>query len=319
QQQQQQHPRPGRLNTQLRTSTSYHPHRQQHQRHTPAPPSSYLGGGGHLTNIRSISIPTIPLSNTMASYESFVVPACNSADSSPASSPKTSTTTIKFPTFGGSNGSPVSVCGLGSTSPLTPMDFLGYGTTSSHHSSFDPTMHNGGVGGAGVDFSMALNMIHRGPAGTTDQLGSPNDGTNNQVLLPFATHGAPAAMYNPHFLQQQAMHIPQDTMPLTPTSLEMQDFTNRALQMTESLESWMNTQLIPSLDVFTNNSNTAPLPHMSSSFLADPGFGQPEPQQMQPQHRPSTQHQYQQMQSLYIPQMQDDEEDDDGVDEVSHE
>ena len=277
-----------------------------------------------MTNIGSISIPTIPLSNTMASYESLVVPACNSADSSPASSPRTSTTTIEFPTIGGSNGSSASVCGPGSTSPLTPVKFLGYGTASSHHSSFGPTIYNGGVDGAGTDFSMAFNMIHPDLAGTTDPLVSPVDGTNNQVLLPFSTHGATAPMYsphhNPHFLQHQAMHIPQDTMPPTSTltSLGMQDFTNGALQMTESLESWMNSQLVPSLDIF-NNSNTTPLPHTNSTFLAGAGFGQPQPQQMQPQHRPSIQHQYQHQQSFYIPQIQDDEEDDDGVDEVSHE
>ncbi|KAK3806885.1 MAG: hypothetical protein JOS17DRAFT_767177 [Linnemannia elongata] len=341
---QQQHPHPGRLNTQLSTSTSYHPHHQQHQRHTPTPPSSYLGGGGgHMTNIGSISIPTIPLSNTMASYESLVVPACNSADSSPASSPRTLTTTIEFPTIGGIiNGSSVSVCGPGSTSPLTPMDFLGYGTTSSHHhSSFGPTMHNGSVsGGARANFSMSLKMIHPGPTGTTDQLVFPID----QALLPFSTHGAAAAapMYSPHhnlhFLQQQAMHILQDNMAPThtPISLRMQDLTNGALQTTESLESWMNSQLVPSLDVFSSNSNPAPPPHTNSPFLASPGFGQSQPQpqqmlvqsqpqpqqmlvQMQPQHRSPIQHQYQHQQSFYIPQMQDDEEDNDGVAEVSQE
>ncbi|KAF9277875.1 hypothetical protein BGZ88_000925 [Linnemannia elongata] len=322
QRQQQQHPRPGRLNTQLRTSASYRPHHQHHQRHTPSPPSYLGGGGGHMTNIGSISIPTIPISNTMASYESLVVPACNSADSSPASSPRTSTTTIEFPTIGGSNGSSVSVCGPnGSTSPLTPMDFLGYGATSSHHSSFGPTMmHNGSVGGgAGADFSMALNMIHPGTASTTDQqrVSPIHDGANNQVLLPFATHGTAAAalLYSPHFLQQQAMHIPQDAMPptSTPTSLGVQDFTNgAALQMTESLESWMNSQLVPSLNVFSNNnSNTALLTHTNSPFLTGTAFGQPQPQQMQPQQ------QYQQ--GFYIPQMSDDEEDDEGVDEVLHE
>ncbi|KAF9150084.1 hypothetical protein BG015_008106 [Linnemannia schmuckeri] len=302
--QQQQHPRPGRLNTtQLRTSGAYpshHPHHQHKQQHTPAPPSSYVGGG-HMTNIGSISIPTIPLSNTMASYESLVVPACNSADSSPASSPRTSTTTIEFPTIGGSSSG--SVSGAESMSPLAPMDFLAYGT-SSPHSSF-PTMHNAG----GADFSMTLNMIHPTGPGTADQLISPIDGTttNNQVFLPFATtstQGA-ASMYSPHFhfLQQQqpqAMHIPQDN-------------TNNNTGMTESLESWMNSQLVPSLDVFSNP-NSLSLTHTNSPFLAGGGFGQ---QQLQHQHRPSIQHQHQQ--SFYIPQMHDDDEEDDGANEVSHE
>ncbi|KAF8934955.1 hypothetical protein BGZ47_010127 [Haplosporangium gracile] len=259
-----------------------------------------------MTNIGSISIPTIPLSNTIASYESLVVPACNSADSSPASSPRTSTATIEFHTTGDSSSG--SVPGPKSASPLMPMDFLAYGT-SSPHSSF-PTIHNPGE----ADFSMALNMIHPAGPGTADQLVSPIDGTttNNQVFLPFTTtttttttQGA-ASMYNPHFhflhqQQPQAMHIPQDNT------------NNNTTGMTESLESWMNSQLVPSLDVFSNP-NSLPRTYTNSAFLTNGGFGQ---QQLQHQHRPSIQHQHQQ--SFYIPQMHDDDKEDDGANEVSHE
>ncbi|KAG0283412.1 hypothetical protein BGZ96_012225 [Linnemannia gamsii] len=319
---QQQHGRPGRLNTQLRTSTSYHPRQQhkqqQHALYASSTPTSapYVGGVGHMTNIGAISIPTIPLSNTMTSYESLVVPACDSAESSPVSSPKTATTTIEFPTISSSVSMP------GSTSPLTPMDFLAYGTSSAF-----PTMHNGVVDGSGgADYSLTMNMIHP-TAGNI----SPIDGAiNNHVFLPFTTHGA-APMYSPHHPFQQnrhihdhhqAMHIPQDTVPLHTSSSEMQAFTGgaTALQMTESLESWMNSQLVPSLEVFSTTTTT-PVPHTTSAFLAGGGFGRPQQQQQQlqtQQHRPSIQHQHQHQhqQSFYIPQMHDDEDDEN---EESHE
>ncbi|KAK3810736.1 MAG: hypothetical protein J3R72DRAFT_74879 [Linnemannia gamsii] len=354
----QQQPGPGHLNTQLHGSVSYHhdhhshhhPHRKhQHLQNAPCASSSqassaFMGGLSHqhsqtgrMTSIRSISIPTIPLSNTMASYESLVVPAYTSAESSPASSPKATATTIELP-ISIHSSSVAATVPVGST-----MDFLGYESTSS----YSPFSAGVGLEG-GADFAMALNMIHSGSSDHHHQLTTSIDGTthttnnNSQVLLPFATHPT-ALMYShhPHHLQQQqqqqqshhALHIPQDTHPMSLSSSGMPDFSG--LQMTESLESWMSSQLVvptPSLDggflsstdIITSTATVqplvahhihaspiSPLPISSSAFLTGGGggrggFGQLQHPQIH-QHRSSIQHQHQQ--SFYIPQMLDDEDD----------
>ncbi|KAG0268725.1 hypothetical protein BGZ95_002333 [Linnemannia exigua] len=318
----QQQPGPDRLNTQLQGSV-------------------FIG---------SISIPTIPLSNTMASYESLVVPAYTSAESSPTSSPKATPATIELPISIGSS-SVAATMPVGST-----MDFLVFESSSSY-SPFSTSV--GGEGGA--DFATALNMVHSGsPDHHHHQLTTPIDGSththstnnnNSQVLLPFATHPTTLmySRHSHHFQQQQqqqshhAQHIPQDTHLMSLSSLGVPNFSS--LQMTESLESWMSSQLVvpappPSLDggflsstdVTTTTAATvlplaadhshaspiSPLPVSSSAFLTGGGGGGGFGQLQQPhlhQHRPPIQHQHQQ--SFYIPQMQDDE--DDGAENVNDE
>ncbi|KAF9904399.1 hypothetical protein EC991_002738 [Linnemannia zychae] len=321
----QQQPRPSRLNTHLRGFGSFHPHHNRHRHHQNAPYTSSShqhSQAGPLTNIGSISIPTISLSNAMASYESLVVPACNSTESSPASSPKITNTTIELPVSSRSVPTAVNVP-AGST-----MDFLAYET-----SPFSPFsgLHSAGTGigtniGGGSDFAMAINMLQSGSS--DHQLTSPIDGTahsssNNQPLLPFGAHPAPMFSHHSHHLQQQqqhqqqqshhALHIPQDAHPMSLPSSGMPNFAG--LQMTESLESWMNNQLVippQPLDggfmsptdgpitspLAAHHGHSSPVSPQPIMLLGGDNGGFRQRQQLQL-------HQ----QSFYIPQSEDDTED----------
>ncbi|KAF9091448.1 hypothetical protein BGX29_010948 [Mortierella sp. GBA35] len=342
----QQQQRPGRLNTQLRTiPVSYHPHSKQQQQHASytslsSPTSASYLQGGLMTNIGSISIPTIPLSNALASYESLVIPASTSVESSPASSPQVKTTTIEIPS---------SVAPTAASTMLMmegDREFLGYGPASSVHR------------GSGGEFSMALS--HQDMMA---QLASPIDG-NGQVLLPF---GGPLFHHLQQHQNHHAMHIPQVSCTTTTnntatmTTAGMTDFASLGMVgMNESLESWMNSQVVPPLDGLipglappassvsshdvATSAAAAPISYLQglhqhqhqdramwmptlgqsnvsfpltqgSSFVQPPyvGLGQH-------QHRASIQHhQHQHQQSFYIPQIQDDDEDEDDGEDAEEE
>ncbi|KAF9923600.1 hypothetical protein FBU30_006376 [Linnemannia zychae] len=328
----QQQARSERLNIiQSQAPASYLPH-HRHQK-TPASYvstssspalASFIGSlhhpqGGSMTNIGSIAIPTITLSNAMTSYESLVVPACNSAESSPASSPRITASTIDHPM-----SSSMSM----SNAAVMPMDFLALGAASS------TTMSSFPSSAGNPNFAMAMHMLHPSSlTGATDQnglvqLNSPIDGSH-QTLLSFGS-GAPIYTHRqPHPLSQQhnhhALHIPQDTIQdASMVTSSRADFT-AGLQMTDSLESWMCNQLvvpplpldggfIPTSDVSSAMPIHHPLAMDTSSLSSNPtflgGYGHPQQQppqsqsQLQPQQHRLSLHQ----QSFYIPQMHDDDE-----------